>query len=230
MAEPRMQLVKRLGVAAPALRCGGSACATGSRRCLLRRAEIAAAAPRRPARLPTYFRSHPVPLTKVNALFDGPNRGFVSRETRHRTVLTTVAVCGKFWVKPRPVVDISARIARTCHASATGGRCLQGGPRHDRKAHRSCLRSVGGRFDCLAAEAPGRYSMTTVEGSVWRLDGVTGAMSVCGRKLDHWARERHRRCAGVEGGGRSPHPREPGAARQARQGGVRRRQRRPSPR
>lgn len=42
---------------------------------------------------------------------------------------------------------------------------------------------------CLAAEAPGRYSMTTVEGSVWRLDGATGAMSVCGRKLDHWACE-----------------------------------------
>ena len=42
---------------------------------------------------------------------------------------------------------------------------------------------------CLAAEPPGRYSMTTVEGSVWRLDGVTGAMSVCGRKLDHWACE-----------------------------------------
>ena len=40
---------------------------------------------------------------------------------------------------------------------------------------------------CLAA--PGRYSMTTVEGSVWRLDGATGAMSVCGRKLDHWACE-----------------------------------------
>ena len=29
---------------------------------------------------------------------------------------------------------------------------------------------------CLAAEAPGRYSMTTVEGNVWRLDGATGAM------------------------------------------------------
>jgi len=42
---------------------------------------------------------------------------------------------------------------------------------------------------CLAAEAPGRYSMTTVEGNVWRLDGATGAMSVCGRKLDHWACE-----------------------------------------
>ena len=42
---------------------------------------------------------------------------------------------------------------------------------------------------CLAAEPPGRYSMTTVEGSVWRLDGATGAMSVCGRKLDHWACE-----------------------------------------
>jgi hypothetical protein len=42
---------------------------------------------------------------------------------------------------------------------------------------------------CLAAEAPGRYTMTTVEGSVWRLDGATGAMSVCGRKLDHWACE-----------------------------------------
>lgn len=42
---------------------------------------------------------------------------------------------------------------------------------------------------CLAAEAPGRYTMTTVEGSVWRLDSATGAMSVCGRKLDHWACE-----------------------------------------
>ena len=42
---------------------------------------------------------------------------------------------------------------------------------------------------CLAAEPPGRYSMTTVEGSVWRLDSATGAMSVCGRKLDHWACE-----------------------------------------
>ena len=42
---------------------------------------------------------------------------------------------------------------------------------------------------CFAAEAPGRYTMTTVEGSVWRLDSATGAMSVCGRKLDHWACE-----------------------------------------
>ena len=42
---------------------------------------------------------------------------------------------------------------------------------------------------CLAAEAPGRYSMTIVEGNVWRLDGATGAMSVCRRKLDHWACE-----------------------------------------
>ena len=42
---------------------------------------------------------------------------------------------------------------------------------------------------CLAAEAPGRYTMTTAEGSVWRLDSATGAMSVCGRKLDHWACE-----------------------------------------
>jgi hypothetical protein len=41
----------------------------------------------------------------------------------------------------------------------------------------------------FAAEAPGRYTMTTVEGSVWRLDGETGAMSVCGQKLDHWACE-----------------------------------------
>jgi hypothetical protein len=41
----------------------------------------------------------------------------------------------------------------------------------------------------VAAEAPGRYAVTTVEGSVWRLDSATGAMSVCGRKLDHWACE-----------------------------------------
>src|SRR6185503_21368674 len=41
----------------------------------------------------------------------------------------------------------------------------------------------------FAAEAPGPYTMTTVEGSVWRLDSATGAMSVCGRKLDHWACE-----------------------------------------
>jgi hypothetical protein len=43
--------------------------------------------------------------------------------------------------------------------------------------------------DCLAAEAPGRYTMTTVGDSIWRLDSATGAMSVCGRKLDHWACE-----------------------------------------
>ena len=42
---------------------------------------------------------------------------------------------------------------------------------------------------CFAAEAPGRYTKTTVEGSIWRLDSATGAMSVCGRKLDHWACE-----------------------------------------
>jgi hypothetical protein len=42
---------------------------------------------------------------------------------------------------------------------------------------------------CLAAEEPGRYTMTTVDDSVWRLDSSTGAMSVCGRKLDHWACE-----------------------------------------
>jgi hypothetical protein len=42
---------------------------------------------------------------------------------------------------------------------------------------------------CLAAEAPGRYTMTTVGDSVWRLDSATGAMSVCGAKLDHWACE-----------------------------------------
>jgi predicted nucleotide-binding protein (sugar kinase/HSP70/actin superfamily) len=31
--------------------------------------------------------------------------------------------------------------------------------------------------------------MTTVGDSVWRLDSATGAMSVCGQKLDHWACE-----------------------------------------
>jgi hypothetical protein len=41
----------------------------------------------------------------------------------------------------------------------------------------------------LAAEAPGRYTMTIVEGSVWRLDSATGATSVCGRTLDHWGCE-----------------------------------------
>jgi hypothetical protein len=41
----------------------------------------------------------------------------------------------------------------------------------------------------LAVEAPGRYTMTTVGDSVWRLDSARGAMSVCGAKLDHWACE-----------------------------------------
>lgn len=42
---------------------------------------------------------------------------------------------------------------------------------------------------CYAGEDPGRYIMTTVGDSVWRLDSATGAMSVCGQKLDHWACE-----------------------------------------
>ncbi|MGH6827120.1 hypothetical protein [Methyloceanibacter sp.] len=42
---------------------------------------------------------------------------------------------------------------------------------------------------CCAAEAPGRYTMNAVGDSVWRLDSATGAMSVCGQKLDHWACE-----------------------------------------
>ena len=41
----------------------------------------------------------------------------------------------------------------------------------------------------FAADAPGRYVVTTVGDSIWRLDSETGAMSVCGRKLDHWACE-----------------------------------------
>jgi hypothetical protein len=42
---------------------------------------------------------------------------------------------------------------------------------------------------CYAGKDPGRYIMTTVGDSVWRLDSATGAMSVCGQKLDHWACE-----------------------------------------
>ena len=42
---------------------------------------------------------------------------------------------------------------------------------------------------CYAGEDPGRYTMTTVGDSVWRLDSATGAMSICGQKLDHWACE-----------------------------------------
>ena len=42
---------------------------------------------------------------------------------------------------------------------------------------------------CYAGEDPGRYTMTTVGDSIWRLDSATGAMSVCGQKLDHWACE-----------------------------------------
>ena len=42
---------------------------------------------------------------------------------------------------------------------------------------------------CYAGEDPGRYTMTTVGDSVWRLNSATGAMSVCGQKLDHWACE-----------------------------------------
>ena len=41
----------------------------------------------------------------------------------------------------------------------------------------------------FAANAPSRYVVTTVGDSIWRLDSETGAMSVCGRKLDHWACE-----------------------------------------
>jgi hypothetical protein len=42
---------------------------------------------------------------------------------------------------------------------------------------------------CFAAEGAGRYTMTAVGDSVWRLDSVTGAMSVCGRALDRWSCE-----------------------------------------
>ncbi len=42
---------------------------------------------------------------------------------------------------------------------------------------------------CYAGEDQGRYTTTTVGDSVWRLDSATGAMSVCGQKLDHWACE-----------------------------------------
>ena len=42
---------------------------------------------------------------------------------------------------------------------------------------------------CYAGEDPGRYTMATVGDSIWRLDSATGAMSVCGQKLDHWACE-----------------------------------------
>jgi hypothetical protein len=42
---------------------------------------------------------------------------------------------------------------------------------------------------CYAGEDSGRYTMTTVGDSIWRLDSATGAMSVCGQKLDHWACE-----------------------------------------
>lgn len=31
--------------------------------------------------------------------------------------------------------------------------------------------------------------MTTIGDSIWRLDTATGAMSVCGQKLDHWVCE-----------------------------------------
>jgi hypothetical protein len=41
---------------------------------------------------------------------------------------------------------------------------------------------------CYAKDL-GRYTMTTVGDGVWRLDSATGAISVCGRKLDHWACE-----------------------------------------
>ena len=91
------------------------------------------------------------------------------------------------------------------------------GRRHDGK---SCIALAlvlsAAASSCLAAEAPGRYTMTTVEGSVWRLDSATGAMSVCGRKLDHWACEAVADDAqAAERGGRSPRPRKPGTARQA---------------
>jgi len=42
---------------------------------------------------------------------------------------------------------------------------------------------------CYAGEDQGPYTMATVGNSVWRLDSATGAMSVCGQKLDHWACE-----------------------------------------
>jgi hypothetical protein len=42
---------------------------------------------------------------------------------------------------------------------------------------------------CYAGEKTGRYTMTTIGDSVWRLDSATGAVSVCGRRLDHWACE-----------------------------------------
>jgi hypothetical protein len=44
-------------------------------------------------------------------------------------------------------------------------------------------------WPCYAGEDPGRYTMTAVGDSIWRLDTATGAMSVCGQKLDHWACE-----------------------------------------
>jgi hypothetical protein len=42
---------------------------------------------------------------------------------------------------------------------------------------------------CFAGEEPGRYTMTPVGDSVLRLDSATGAVSMCGRKLDGWSCE-----------------------------------------
>jgi hypothetical protein len=42
---------------------------------------------------------------------------------------------------------------------------------------------------CLAAEEPGRYTMTPAGDGFLRLDTATGAVSICRQKLDAWTCE-----------------------------------------
>src|SRR4029077_14293795 len=83
--------------------------------------------------------------------------------------------------------DICRENRRTCQASEGGG--------PSRRGEAMTIRLLALAFvlfaasPCYAGEDPGRYTMTTVGDSVWRLDSATGAMSVCGQKLDHWACE-----------------------------------------
>ena len=152
-----------------------------------------------------------------------------SRETRHRTVPTTVASCGKFWVKPRLVVG-RARIsnARNLRLGVRGlakrGRQDDDGPsREDHamtaKLHAACLRSAGRRAELSRRRGarpllhhPRRRRLLAPR-QRYRRDVDLRP------KLGGWACESVADDAlALKAGGRSPDRENRGAARQARQG------------
>src|SRR5262249_49172363 len=99
-------------------------------------------------------------------------------------------VAVNFELSGAPLWDICRENRRTCQAREAGGPF-----RPQRRREAMTMRLLALAFvlfaasPCYAGEDPGRYTMSTVGDSVWRLDTATGAMSVCGRTLDHWACE-----------------------------------------